>query len=103
MQYPSTCDCECNKAYKVDKHLGTRNGSYGKLLTVKLVLEYEDEMLNTNAASLYDKIETCEKSNCLIHTISLVIIYLLLLAVVSIGCCYYYTRDWIKKEHMLSY
>ena len=60
-------------------------------------------MLNTNAASLYDKIETCEKSNCLIHTISLVIIYLLLLAVVSIGCCYYYTRDWIKKEHMLSY
>ena len=32
-----------------------------------------------------------QKNNCVIHTISLVIMDLLLLAVVSIGCCY--TRD----------
>ena len=28
---------------------------------------------------------------------------LLLLAVVSIGCYYYYTRYWIKKEYVVSY
>ena len=48
-------------------------------------------------------IKTCKKSNCLIFTISLVMICLLLLAVVSIGCYYYYSREWIKKEYVLSY
>ena len=36
-----------------------------------------------------------EKGNFLIRTISSVIKFLLLLAVVSITCYYYYTRDWI--------
>ena len=35
--------------------------------------------------------------------ISLLIICLLLLAVFSIGCYYYYTRDWIKKDSVVSY
>ena len=34
----------------------------------------------------------------IIHTVSLVIICLLLLPVVSIGYYYYYTGHWIKKE-----
>ena len=44
-----------------------------------------------------------EKNDFLIHTISFVVICFLLLAIVSIGCCCYYTRDWIKKEQILSY
>ena len=43
------------------------------------------------------KKETCKKNNCLIQLISLVIICLLLLAVASIGCYCYYTRDCIVK------
>ena len=46
---------------------------------------------------------TCKKNNCHIHIISLVIICFLLLAVVCIGFYQYYIRDWIKKEHILSY
>ena len=103
MRNPSKCDCDCNKAYKIDEYLDTKNCSCKKHLIGKLVLGCEDEILNTMETSPHDKKETCEKSNCLIHTISLVIICLLVLAVVSIGCYYYYTRDWIKKEYILSY
>ena len=46
---------------------------------------------------------TREKCNCLIHTISLVIICTLLLTVVSVGYYYYYTRDWSKQKHLLPY
>ena len=42
----------------------------------------------------------CENNS---HTISLVIICTLLLAVVSIGCFYYYTRYSKKQEHLLPY
>ena len=28
---------------------------------------------------------------------------LVLLAIVSVGCYYYYTRNWIKKEYISSY
>ena len=86
----STCDCECNKVRKTDK-----NCSYEQVLISKLVLAYKDEILNTIETSLDDK--TCEKKSCLIHKISLVIIYLLLLVVISISCCSYYTRDCIKR------
>ena len=41
---------------------------------------------------------TCEKSDCLIHTISLIIICLLLLTVISISCYYYYMRCWKKTN-----
>ena len=60
-------------------------------------------MLNATETSSNDKKRACKKNNCLIHTISFVIICLLLLAVVSIDCYYFYTRDWSKKEHLLSY
>ena len=42
----STCDCECDKKCKIDKYLDTKDCSYKKHLPVKLVLEYEDEILN---------------------------------------------------------
>ena len=35
--------------------------------------------------------------DCYIHTISLETISLSLLAVISIGCYYYYRRHWVKK------
>ena len=54
-----------------------------------LLLACEDEILNTSDTSVDDTKVRCEKSNCLIHTISLVIICMLLLTVVSIGCYYY--------------
>ena len=53
-------------------------------------------ILNTTETSPDDKKVTCEKNSCLIHTISLAIVGLLLLAVVSICCYYYYKRDLIK-------
>ena len=49
--------------------------------------------MSTVSINFYDKKVTREKSNFLIHTISLVIICLLLLAVISISCYYYYKRD----------
>ena len=44
---PSTCDCECDKKCKIDKYLDTKDCSCKKRLPVKLVLKYEDEILNT--------------------------------------------------------
>ena len=44
----------------------------------KLVFAYEDEILNTTQTLLVDKKITCDKNNCLIHTVSLVIICLYL-------------------------
>ena len=83
----------------VIKHLKLRNVymlkncSCEKRLIGKLVLECEDEMLNRTDTLVDDNIEACEKDNCFIQTISLVIICLLLLVVVSTRCHYYYTRD----------
>ena len=48
--------------------------------------------------SLDDTKVTCEKNKCLINTISLVIMCLFLLAVISISCYYYFTRQWIKRN-----
>ena len=47
----STCYCECNKACKIDECLGANNCSCKKRLFGKLVLEYEDEILNTTETS----------------------------------------------------
>ena len=93
----STYDCECNKARKIDKYLDTKNCSCEKRLIRKLVLECEDEMLNTIKISLVEIKKTCKKNSCPIHKISLVIMCLLLVAVVSIGWYFFYTSDWIKK------
>ena len=103
MWNPSTCDCKCNEACKIDEYLDTKNCACKNCLIGKLVLGCKDEILNTIKTTPDDKKETCKKSNCLIRTISLVMICLLLLAVVFIGCYYYYSRDWIKKEYVLSY
>ena len=67
-------------------------------MIVKLVWECEDEILNTNESSIDDKKVTYGKNNCLIYTISLVIICLLLSVVICVSCYLYYTRDWIKKR-----
>ena len=103
MWNPSTCDYECNKACKIDEYSYIKKCSCEKRLIGKRVLTCEDEMLNTIETSLDNKKEPCHKDNCLIHPISLVIICLLLLALVSIDCYYYYTREWIIKEQVLSY
>ena len=66
----STCDCECNKACEIGEYLEIKNCLWEKRLIRKLVLEYEDEILNTTETSLDDKKVTCEKINCFIHTIS---------------------------------
>ena len=94
---PSTCNCECNKACKTGEYLDFKNCSCEKRLIDNLVLECEDEILN----STNDKKVRCRKNNCLIHTVSLVVICTLLLVVVFIGCYYYYIRDWIKKKHVV--
>ena len=73
-----------------------------KSLIGKLVLACEDEILNTTQTSLDDKKVTRGENNCLIHTISLIIICLLLLTV-SIAWYYYYTRNWVNKEYKISY
>ena len=76
MWNPSMCDCECNKACNIDEHLDIKNCSCEKRLIGKLVLECEGELINTTQNRLNDKKVECAKSNCLIHTISLVIICL---------------------------
>ena len=85
---PTTCDCECNKACKIDEHLDTKNCSSEKRLIGKSVLECEDKILNTTETSINDKKVTYGKSNCLIQTILLVLIFLLLLAIVYIASYY---------------
>ena len=98
---PRKCHCECNKACKIDEYVDNKNCSCEKRLVGKLVLAYEDEILNITETSLDDKKGTWEKSNCLNQTISLINICLLLAIVIS--CFYFYTRDWIKKESVVSY
>ena len=52
---PSTCTCDCNKSWKIDKYLDTKNCSCKKHLFGKLVLACEDEILNTTEISLIGK------------------------------------------------
>ena len=55
MWNPSTYGCECNKACKTDEYLDIKNCTCEKRLIGKLVLECDDEILNTNESSLDDK------------------------------------------------
>ena len=55
MRNPSTTDCKCNKACKIDKYLDIKNCSSQKCLIGKLVLECEGEMLYTTETSFGDK------------------------------------------------
>ena len=84
----STCDCKCNKNCKIDEYLDIKNCSCEKRLFGKLALACENEKLITTETSLNDRKVACEKSDCLIHTISLAITCLLLLVVIFISCCY---------------
>ena len=95
---PSTCNCECNRACKIDEYLDTKYCSCEKRLIGKLVLECEDEILNTTESSLDDKKVTCAKNNCLIHTISLGVICLLLLVIICASCYFYHTKYRSKQS-----
>ena len=55
MWNPSTCDCECNKACKIEGYSNTKNCACEKCLIGKLVLEYEDEILSTTEALHNDR------------------------------------------------
>ena len=52
MWNPSTCNCECNKACKIDEYLDITICSCEKRLIGKLILECEDEILDTTETSL---------------------------------------------------
>ena len=51
----STCNSECNKAFKIDEYLNIKNCSCEKRLIGKLVLGCEDKIFNTTETSPYDK------------------------------------------------
>ena len=55
------CGCECNKASKIDEYLNTKNCSCKKYLIGKLVLQCENEMLDTTETSLDHKKVICKK------------------------------------------
>ena len=55
MWNPSTCKCECNKAWKIDEYLDPKNSSGKKRLFGKLVLVCEDDIVNTTETSLVEK------------------------------------------------
>ena len=48
--------------------MNQKNCSCEKRLIGKLVLECEDEILNTTETLLNDKKVACARNNCLIHT-----------------------------------
>ena len=66
-------------------------------------MECEDEILNTTQTLLNHKIVAFEKSNLLIHIISLVIICLLLLFVICVSCYFYHTKYRPKQKHLLPF
>ena len=78
--------------------LDIKNCSLEKRLTGKLVLECEDEILNTTETVLKDKKVKCIKNNCLVHMISLEFIWLLLLAVICVSCYLYFTDLHRNKD-----
>ena len=93
MYDPSTCHCECNKAHKIDEYLDIKKCLCKKRLFGKLVLECEDETLNTTENLLNDKRVAFTKSDCFSHNISLIIMCLLLLVVI----CYFYCTKYRSK------
>ena len=93
MWLPSTCDCECNKACKIGEYLDMKCCSCKKRVFGNLLLVFEDAILN--ATEVTEKEFNCttsvfHKNNCLIHTMLLVIIYLLLILFISYY--QYYTK-----------
>ena len=66
-------------------------------------MECEDEILNTTQTLLNHKKVAFEKSNPLIHIISLIITCLLLLFVICVSCYFYYTKYRPKQKHLLPF
>ena len=95
MLNPSRWNCEYNNACKIQEDLDTNNCSCKRFLVSKLPLECEVEILNRAETLLNDKKVTYAKSNCLIRTISLVIICLCLLVVI---CVNFYQRKYRPKK-----
>ena len=93
MWNPSPYDCKCNKTCKIDECLDIKNCSCEKRLFGKLELAWEDEILN--------KSENSQKKIVFIHTISLVIICLLILVAIFTSSHCYYTRQLLKREYEL--
>ena len=90
MYNPGLCDCESNKASKINTLFDIKNCSCEKSLIRKLVLECKDEILKTTETLLNDKKVTYEKSSCFIHAIILVIICFLLLVAICFACYFSY-------------
>ena len=106
-----TCDFGSNKACKINKYLDIKNCSCEKRLG-KLVLGFEDEILNTTETTakdlscptpFVDKNVIYENNDCAIYIISLIIICLFLLVAISFSCCFYYAKNWLKNECLLLY
>ena len=95
MWNPSSYDYECNKACKIDEYLDNKNFCCKKHIIGKFVLERVDEILNITDTT--DERVAYGKSNCFIHTISLVIICLLLLVAIYVCCCFYY-KEYRSKQ-----
>ena len=91
---PSKCICEYCPSIGDDSVIvcGEIVSAIDSVSTI-LTKNMPKNVLSTVPINSYDKKITREKSNFLIHTISLVIICLLLLAVISISCYYYYKSD----------
>ena len=98
MWNPSTCDYECNKTFKVDYYLHKKKRLCKKLLFGKLVLAFENRILNSTVISLDDKKVICKENNDLNDTILLVTICLFLLLVTSTSCYYYFTRHCLEEN-----
>ena len=74
MWNPSTChcECECNRACKIDEYLDIKNYSYVKRLFGKLVLACADEILNlTDVKSLTAQPNLLLRKQHMKNTISL--------------------------------
>ena len=89
MWNPSTCVCECNKACKIDEYLDIKNCSCEKNLIGKLLLECEEEILNSTRTLRNDK-QHVQKD--IIDTFSSAIICFLLLVVICVSCYFYYAK-----------
>ena len=91
------CECESENSCDVCKYVDYVNCKIRKRMLDRLVLEFEDEILNTADASFDGKKVMC-KNNSLVHFILLIVMPLLLLVDVYINCICCYMRHWIKKS-----
>ena len=91
------------KHVKIGEYLDVKGSSCEKWLIRKLVLQYENEILNATETSLDDKTVTYAKNNCLILKISLGVVYLLLIVVICVTCYFCYKNHRSKQKHLLPY